>query len=82
MGLSYRQLTREDRRELAPLQAQGCSLCPRATDQACALASIARARQRNGSFQQRGCLVAYAHQQAQARRWRGSKPERDAELRE
>lgn len=82
MGLSYRQLTREDRRELAPLQAQGCSLYPRATELARAPASIARAGQRNGSSRQCGCLVAYAHQQAQARRWHGSKPERDAELRE
>ena len=45
-------------------------------------ATIAREVQRNGSSRQRGYQVAYAHQQARARRWRGSKLERDAALRE
>ena len=37
---------------------------------------------RNGSSRQRGYQVAYSQQQARARRWRGSKRERDAALRE
>ena len=82
MGRGYRQLTLEDRSQLAQLQAQGCSLRQIAATLDRAPSTIAREVKRNGRSRQRGYQVSYAHQQAQARRWRGSKLERDAELRE
>ena len=82
MGRGYRQLTLEDRSQLAQLQAQGCSLRQIAATLDRAPSTIAREVKRNGRSRQRGYLVAYAHQQAQARRWRGSQRERNAELRE
>ena len=82
MGRGYRQLTREDRSQRAQLQAQGHSLRQIAATLDRAPSTIAREVKRNGRSRQRGYQVAYAHQQAQARRWRGSKLERNAELRE
>ena len=54
MGGCYRQLTFEERRELARLQAEGCSLRQIAAALDRAPATIAREVKRNGSSRQRG----------------------------
>ena len=82
MGTRYRQLTLEERGELARLQAAGCSYRQIAAALDRAPSTIAREVKRNGSSRQRGYQPVYADQQARARRWQGSKLERDAELRE
>ena len=82
MGTRYQQLTREERWELARLQAQGYSYRQIAAALDRAPATITREVKRNGSSRQRGYQSAYADQQARARRWQGSKLERDAALRE
>lgn len=82
MGDCYRQLTFEERSELARLQAEGRSFRQIAAALDRAPSTIAREVKRNGSSRKRGYRVPYAHQQARARRWRGSKLERDAALRE
>ena len=82
MGGCYRQLTWEERGELARLQAQGRSFRQITADLDSAPATIAREVKGNGSSRRRGYQVPYADQQARVRRWRGSKLERDAALRE
>ena len=80
--LADRYAAFEERREMARLQAERRSLRQIAAALDRAPATIAREVKRNGSSRQRGYQVAYAQQQARARRWRGSKLERDAALRE
>ncbi len=82
MGTRYQQLTLAERCELARLQAQGCSYRQIAAALDRAPSTITREVKRNGSSRQRGYQPAYADQQARARRWQGSKLERDAALRE
>ena len=82
MGTRYQQLTRAERCELARLQAEGRSYRQIAAALDRAPATITREVKRNDSSRQRGYQPVYADQQARARRWQGSKLERDADLRE
>ena len=81
MGKYYRHLTIEERCEMARLH------CARHTVRQIAASvdrppsTVAREMKRNGS-QSGEYKPVYAEEQAQARRWRGSRLERDAELRE
>ncbi len=81
MGKYYRHLTIEERCEMARLH------CARHTVRQISASvdrppsTVAREMKRNGS-QSGEYKPVYAEEQAQARRWRGSRLERDAELRE
>jgi IS30 family transposase len=80
MARGYAQLSLEDRCEIARLQANGCSVRQIAAALDRAPSTIAREIKRN-----RGRKVGYqptfAHQQAKARRWEGSRLEREPDLR-
>src|SRR6478752_2468259 len=80
MGTKYAQLSIEDRCRIASLQEQGRSIRQIAAALDRAPSSIAREIKRNA-----GCKVgyrpAYAHEQTRARPWKGSKLERDENLR-
>src|SRR5260370_26400180 len=80
MGRKYRQLSLEDRCEIARLQAEGRSIRQIAAALDRAPSSISREVKRN-----RGCHVgykpSYAHEQGKARRWAGSRLEREPDLR-
>ncbi len=80
MGRYYTQLGIEERCELARLHAQGASLRQIAATLDRAPSTIARELKRNASRQQ-GYRPTYAHEQARARRWRGTRLDRDAALR-
>ena len=74
------QITMEERCEIARLQATGRSVRQIATALDRAPSTVARELKRNGA--QTGTYKpVYADQQAHARRWRGSRLERDAPLR-
>ncbi|HTE79639.1 MAG TPA: IS30 family transposase [Reyranella sp.] len=81
MGRSYRQFSLEDRCELARLHVAGASLRQIAAALDRAPSSVSRELRRNsgaaGDYK-----PAYAGQQAGARRWRGSRLVRDADLRQ
>ena len=80
MGKRYGHITIEERCEIARLQATGRSVRQIATDLDRAPSTVARELKRNGA--QTGTYKpVYADQQAHARRWRGSRLERDAPLR-
>jgi IS30 family transposase len=79
MGRGYRQFSIEERCELARLRGQGSSLRQIAATLDRAPSSVARELKRNGGGT--GYQPGYAEQQAKARRWRGSRLERDGELR-
>ena len=81
MGEQYHQVNIEERCEIARLHAQGHTLRQIAASLDRAASTVARELKRNQSRTQ-GYQPRYAHQQAQARRWRGSKLERDPQLRE
>jgi IS30 family transposase len=81
MGKRYNQLTIEDRCEIARLRATGTSIRQIATALDRQPSTIARELRRN-SGRQVGYQPRYADQQSRARRWTGSKLERDSELRE
>ena len=80
MGKQYGQVTIEERCEIARLQAAGQSVRQIAATLDRAPSTVARELKRNrapaGAYQ-----PVYADQQAQARRWRGSRLERDTTLR-
>jgi len=80
MGKSYAQLSLEERCEISRLQGNGCSLRQIAAAVDRAPSTISRELRRNS-----GCHVgykpSYANQQARARRWTGSRLERQPELR-
>ena len=80
MGTQYQQIDIEERCEISRLRAAGHSLRQIAASLDRAPSTISRELKRNGS-QTQGYRPGYAHQQAQARRWRGSRLERDAGLR-
>lgn len=80
MGIRYAQLTIEDRCEIARLQAAGASIRQIAAGLDRSPSTIARELKRNGSRQSRYRPV-YADQQSRARRWSGSKLDRDKQLR-
>ena len=81
MGTRYRQLSLEDRCAIACLQAQGRSLRQIAADLDRSPSTVARELRRNAG-RQVGYKPAYAQDQTRARRWKGSRLERDAALRE
>jgi IS30 family transposase len=80
MGRGYAQLTLEDRCEISRLQADGRSIRQIAAALDRAPSTIAREVKRN-SGRQVDYKPSYAHQQARARRWSGSRLELQADLR-
>ena len=80
MGTRYAQLTIEDRCRIACLQEQGRSIRQIAAALDRAPSTIAREIKRN-SGRKLGYQPAYANQQTRARRWKGSKLERNQGLR-
>ena len=81
MGTKYGHLTIEERCEIARLRTAGHSVRQIAAGLDRAPSTITRELRRNGSKTQ-GYQPSYAHQQARARRWCGSRLERDHHLRE
>ena len=81
MGRGYAQLSLEDRCAIARLQADGVSIRQIAAALDRAPSTITREVRRN-SGRQVGYRPAYADEQTRARRWKGSRLERQAELRQ
>lgn len=81
MGRGYRQFSLEERIELARLSAEGVSIRQIAAALDRAASSVCRELKRN-SGSKIGYKPGYADQQARARRWSGSRLDRDASLRE
>ena len=81
MGKAYTQVTMEERCEIARLRSQGSSLRQIAAGVDRPPSTVARELKRNGS-RTLGYQPRYANQEAHARRWRGSRLERDGPLRE
>lgn len=81
MGAYYSQISIEERCELARLLAKGTSYGKIATALGRAPSTIMREVERNGSSRE-GYQARYAQEQAEARRWRGMRLERDGVLRE
>lgn len=80
MGQRYHQINLEERCAIACLRAQGCSLREIAAALDRAPSSIAREIKRNGTENGR-YRPGYADQQGRARRWTGSKLDRNPALR-
>ncbi len=80
MGKRYKQLCLEERCSIARLHQEGQSVRQIATVVDRSPSTIAREIRRNSSRQQ-GYRPGYAQEQARARRWSGSKLERDEALR-
>jgi IS30 family transposase len=80
MGRRYRQLTLDDRCEIARLQADGWSVRQIAAALDRPASTISREIRRNRG-RQVGYRPGYAQEQAQARRWTGSRLEREPGLR-
>ena len=80
MGDRYRQLGVEERIEIARLSSEGRSIRQIAAALDRAPSSIARELKRN-SGSQVGYKPVYAQEQARARRWNGSRLDRDVQLR-
>ena len=81
MGKRYSQLTIEERCEIAFLRSSGSSIRQIASDLDRSPSTVAREIKRNTS-RQGGYRAGYADQQSRARRWSGSKLDRDSALRE
>ena len=81
MGTTYKQLTIAERCEMARLQREGYSKRQIAASLDRSASTIARELRRNTS-QTKGYEPSYAQQQAWARRWRGSRLDRDPALRQ
>ncbi len=81
MGKRYNQLTIEERCEIARLSVSGCSIRQIASTLDRSPSTVARELKRNTS-RQSGYHAKYADQQSQARRWTGSKLDRNQTLRE
>src|ERR1700754_1757533 len=81
MGECYSQLTLEERCTIAQLHQAGRSRHEIAAALDRSTSSISRELKRN-SGKQIGYTPTYAQQQTRARRWTGSRLERDEELRE
>lgn len=80
MGRSYEQLSLEDRCEIARLSADGSSVRQIAAALDRSPSTISRELKRNQGAQV-GYKPGYAQQQTRARRWKGSRLERDESLR-
>ena len=81
MGTPYKQLTIAERCEMARLQREGYSKRQIAASLDRSTSTIARELRRNTS-RTKGYEPGYAQQQAWARRWRGSRLDRDPALRQ
>jgi IS30 family transposase len=81
MGSRYRQFGIEERCEIARLSGEGRSIRQIAAALDRAPSSVARELKRN-SGRQVGYQATYAEEQARARRWSGSKLDRDEGLRD
>src|SRR5882724_1380336 len=81
MGKKYQQLSSEERAIIAALQAEGRKKSQIAAALGRPASTIGRELKRN-SGRQIGDRAVYAQQQTQARRWRGSRLERDPALRQ
>ena len=79
MGRSYGQLSLEDRCEIARLSANGSSIRQIAAALDRPPSTISRELKRNGGGEV-GYKPSYAQQQTQARRWKGSRLERNESL--
>jgi transposase, IS30 family len=79
MGKSYDQLSLEERITLAQLRAEGLSIRQIAADMDRSPSTIARELKRNVG-RQIGYKPAYAQDRTKARRWKGSRLERDPAL--
>lgn len=80
MGKLYNQIDLEERCEIARLCSSGCSIRQVAATLDRSPSTVAREMKRNTS-KQSGYKPAYADQQSRARRWTGSKLDRDSALR-
>jgi transposase, IS30 family len=80
MGRSYEQLSLDDRCEIARLAANGSSLRQIATALDRSPSTISQELKRNRGVQV-GCKPSYAQQRMRARRWAGSRLEREPDLR-
>jgi IS30 family transposase len=80
MGRRYRQLALEERCQIARLQAEGRSIRQIAADLDRPPSTVSRELKRNRGIEV-GYKPAYAQEQAKARRWVGSRLERDPTLR-
>jgi len=80
MGRSYEQLSLDDRCEIARLSANGSSIRQIAAALDRSPSTISRELKRNNGVQV-GYRPTYANQQARARRWAGSRLEREPDLR-
>ena len=81
MGTKYSHVTIQERCEMARLRAEGRSIRQVAAILDRSPSTVSRELKRNVS-RTRGYMPVYANQHARARRWRGSKLERDAALRD
>jgi len=81
MGYKYKQFTLEDRCEIARLRGEGCSIRQIAAALDRQPSSVARELKRNGAAKDTYKPV-FAQQKAGARRWTGSKLDRNEALRE
>ena len=81
MGTRYLQLSLDDRCRITSLQAEGRSIRQIAADLDRAPSTIAREIKRNAG-RKLGYRPAYADEQTRARRWKGSKLERNGCLRQ
>ena len=81
MGQNYKQVNGEERCEIARLQGSGCSVRQIAADLDRSPSTVAREMKRN-SCQNGQYQPVYADQQSRARRWSGSKLDRNSILRE
>ena len=81
MGRNYKQITLAERCQITQLHAAGCKIREIAAALDRAPSTISRELKRNGS-RTKGYEPSYAQQQARARRWSGSRLERDQGLRE
>ena len=81
MGTKYDQFSIEERCEIARLRSQGLSLRQIASTVDRSASSICRELKRNGGVAA-SYKPAHAQERAKARRWKGSKLERNASLRE
>jgi transposase, IS30 family len=80
MGHKYEQLSLDDRLEIARLRCDGCSVRQIAAALDRSPSSISRELRRNSGTQV-GYKASYAQEQTRARRWAGSRLERDPVLR-
>jgi IS30 family transposase len=80
MGQKYKQINGNERWEIARLRSSGCSIRQIASALDRAPSTVAREIKRNIS-KQSGYNPVYADQQSRARRWSGSRLDRDSTLR-